>query len=147
MWAVIAVAAPAVGAAAQDASDPPYLSNQDSIRMSDEKLEHFHVADMPLSSALRMLSVQSRRNIVASPDVKGTVTANWNTDSVPTAAPTSISKGDYVDLDLYLTTGGDKIDVTNALVGDFSITVPVQGLVTWTFAFKSSGINSYTMPT
>ena len=77
VWAVIAVAAPAVGAAAQDASDPPYLSNQDSIRMSDEKLEHFHVADMPLSSALRMLSVQSRRNIVASPGVKGTVTANF----------------------------------------------------------------------
>ena len=35
-----------------------------------------HVADLELSTVLRMLSAQSRKNIVASPQVRGTVTAD-----------------------------------------------------------------------
>ncbi len=35
-----------------------------------------HVADVPLATVLRMLSTQSRRNIIASPKVSGTVTAD-----------------------------------------------------------------------
>ena len=35
-----------------------------------------HVADLPLSTVLQMLSLQGRRNIIASPEVSGTVTAN-----------------------------------------------------------------------
>ncbi len=74
--ATIAVVGLAVCAPGQDKPALPGFSNQDSIKLSNEKLEHFHAADMPLSTALRMLSVKSRRNIVASPNVTGTVTAN-----------------------------------------------------------------------
>lgn len=35
-----------------------------------------HVADMPISEALQLLSLEGKRNIIASPDVSGTVTAN-----------------------------------------------------------------------
>jgi len=35
-----------------------------------------HVADLPLSTALHLLSLEGNRNIVISPNVKGTVTAN-----------------------------------------------------------------------
>ncbi len=35
-----------------------------------------HVADLPLSTVLQMLSLESKRNIVASPKVQGKVTAN-----------------------------------------------------------------------
>jgi len=35
-----------------------------------------HVADLPLSTILHLLSLESRRNIIASPGVGGTVTAN-----------------------------------------------------------------------
>lgn len=46
------------------------------ITVTDRGRVQLHVADMPLSTALRLLSVQSQRNIIASPNVKGTVTAN-----------------------------------------------------------------------
>lgn len=49
---------------------------QTGITISERGRVQLHVADMPISTALRLLSVQSQRNIVASPNVKGTVTAN-----------------------------------------------------------------------
>ncbi len=44
------------------------VKGQDRVEM--------HVADVPLSTILRMLSAQSKRNIIAGPQVKGTVTAD-----------------------------------------------------------------------
>lgn len=46
------------------------------ITLTDTGRVELHVADLPLSKALQMLSLQGRRNIIASPQVQGTVTAN-----------------------------------------------------------------------
>ena len=44
--------------------------------MTERGTFELHVAELPLYTVLRMLSVESRRNIIASPQVGGTVTAN-----------------------------------------------------------------------
>jgi len=46
------------------------------VKFVGDRIEQFHVSDMPLSAALRLLSVQGHRNIVASPKASGNVTAN-----------------------------------------------------------------------
>jgi len=46
------------------------------IRIKGSDRVEIHVVDVPLSTVLRVLSTQSRKNIVASPKVKGTVTAD-----------------------------------------------------------------------
>lgn len=46
------------------------------IQMTDRGRVRMHVADMPLASVLHLLSLQTRRNIITSPKVQGTVTAN-----------------------------------------------------------------------
>jgi type IV pilus assembly protein PilQ len=46
------------------------------VTVSVDNGVEMHVSDAPLSTVLRMLSTQSRRNIVASPQVSGTVTAD-----------------------------------------------------------------------
>lgn len=46
------------------------------IAVTDRGGVRMHVADMPLSSVLHLLSLQAHRNIIASPGVKGVVTAN-----------------------------------------------------------------------
>lgn len=48
----------------------------DSIRVTRAGTVEMHVAGLPLSTVLETLSVQSRRNIVATPGVTGTVTAH-----------------------------------------------------------------------
>ncbi len=48
----------------------------DSILVSKAGTVEMHVADLPLSTVLEILSVQSHRNIVATPGVTGTVTAH-----------------------------------------------------------------------
>lgn len=47
-----------------------------SVVVSPADLVEMHVTDAPLASVLRMLSTQSRRNIVSSPKVSGQVTAD-----------------------------------------------------------------------
>ncbi len=49
---------------------------QPDIRMSPRGTVEMHVADLDLSTVLTVLSMQSRRNIVASKSVSGKVTAN-----------------------------------------------------------------------
>ena len=44
--------------------------------MTDLGRVEMHVADLPLSTALQLLSIRSQRNIIASPNVQGAVTAN-----------------------------------------------------------------------
>ncbi|MFQ5590046.1 MAG: type II secretion system protein GspD [Phycisphaerae bacterium] len=46
------------------------------VRLTDRGRIELHVVDMPLAKVLQMLSLEGRRNIVASPDIKGTVTAD-----------------------------------------------------------------------
>jgi type IV pilus assembly protein PilQ len=54
----------------------PPLNDGISIAVSAADRVELHVADAPLASVLRILSTQSQRNIIASPAVKGTVTAD-----------------------------------------------------------------------
>ncbi len=51
------------------------ISNDQTVNV-DQGLVELHVADLPLSDVLRLLSLEGKRNIVASPKVKGSVTAN-----------------------------------------------------------------------
>lgn len=57
-------------------NEEPIDGNAQNVRVNERGTVDLHVSDMPLSSVLRLLSYQSQRNIVASPNVKGTVTAN-----------------------------------------------------------------------
>lgn len=62
-------------AAAQDAQANTLPPPGDTIEVFDDRVE-LHVAEVPLATVLRMLSVQGKRNIVATPAVTGTVTAD-----------------------------------------------------------------------
>ncbi len=59
------------------AAPPPRPATGSDVQVKDggDRVE-IHVADLPLSTLLRMLSAQSKKNIVASPSVQGTVTAD-----------------------------------------------------------------------
>lgn len=50
--------------------------SESEVKMSDGGTVEIHVNEAPLLEVLRMLSLQSQRNIVASKEVRGTVTAN-----------------------------------------------------------------------
>jgi len=54
----------------------PIAGSHEEVKVTNSGLVEMHVADLPLSTALQLLSVQSQRNIIASPDVEGKVTAN-----------------------------------------------------------------------
>ena len=60
----------------QSASDPDAASGAPRVAVSDQGTVELHVADMPLATVLQLLSLESKQNIVASPKVRGTVTAN-----------------------------------------------------------------------
>src|SRR3954467_3577826 len=72
-------AAPSTVAMAGDATTKPSegtsVTNTD-VNVSDAGTVEIHVNDANLVEVLRMLSLQSQKNIVASKDVHGTVTAN-----------------------------------------------------------------------
>ncbi len=65
-------------AAAQEKPDtlvvPP--DNGTHVSVTPRGTVELHVADLPLATVLQMLSLESKRNIVASPKVQGKVTAN-----------------------------------------------------------------------
>ncbi len=52
------------------------FSNGDHVTVGASGSVQLHVADLPLADVLRLLSIRGKRNIVASPEVSGTVTAN-----------------------------------------------------------------------
>ena len=56
------------------AEAPPSSATQVSV--TDRGTVEMHVANLPVSTVLQLLSLESQRNIIASPNVKGTVTAN-----------------------------------------------------------------------
>jgi len=64
--------APATKAPAEEVP----LLNRPEVANSERGTVELHVADLPLSTVLRLLSLEGQRNIIASPNVKGTVTAN-----------------------------------------------------------------------
>ncbi len=79
LWIACLVAMLATGEVrAQDAPEPTAAPtmNQSNVTVTDRGRVQLHVADMPLSDVLRLLSLEGKRNIVASPQVQGTVTAN-----------------------------------------------------------------------
>jgi len=53
----------------------PPLANGNEVAVQDDTVD-LHVVNMPLAEVLRMLSLRGKRNIVASPGVTGTVTAD-----------------------------------------------------------------------
>ncbi len=58
-----------------DTAEPPAVA-QPTVSVSPRGTVEMHVADVPISVVLQMLSLQSRRNIIAAPGVSGAVTAN-----------------------------------------------------------------------
>src|SRR5258707_7206806 len=67
-------AAPATQPATQPAKGQSVTASQ--VNVSDAGTVEIHVNDASLVEVLRMLSLQSQKNIIASKDVRGTVTAN-----------------------------------------------------------------------
>jgi len=66
-----------LGAAhAQGPATPEMPLNGNVVHVTEQGRVQMHVDNVPLATVLRMLSVQSRRNIVATPAVQGSVTAN-----------------------------------------------------------------------
>lgn len=75
---VISIIAPLPAAFAQDdpGGEPVLPGSHTQIAVTDRGRVRMHVADMPLSSVLHLLSLEGQRNIIASPRVQGRVTAN-----------------------------------------------------------------------
>ncbi len=63
-------------AGAQEPTPTESPLNGNIVQVTDQGTVQMHVDNVPLATVLRMLSVQSRRNIVATPAVQGSVTAN-----------------------------------------------------------------------
>ena len=86
-----APAAPQVTPAAQEAATKPADTgstnlNQATVNVGvDGTVEQFNVQDMDINTALHFLSLQTKRNIIASKEVKGTVTANLYNVTFPQA--------------------------------------------------------------
>lgn len=57
-------------------AEPGVDDLQGEVRVSPVGTVEMHVADLPLSTVLQMLSLQGRRNIIATPAVQGMVTAD-----------------------------------------------------------------------
>ncbi len=70
LWSVASVSH------AQTPTENGSVPTEGTVAVGSSGLVELHVADMSLSTALRMLSVQSRRNIIATPAVQGTVTTD-----------------------------------------------------------------------
>jgi len=64
---------------AQDEGEPAApapVSNDNAVSVGATGSVQLHVSELPLAEVLRLLSIRGKRNIVASPDVSGTVTAD-----------------------------------------------------------------------
>lgn len=61
---------------AEEGASQLAAANVNAVRMNRAHRIELHVADLPIAEVLRMLSSETRRNIVASNKVEGVVTAN-----------------------------------------------------------------------
>jgi type IV pilus assembly protein PilQ len=74
--AVGAATRPATQPATQPAAAAPAAAGPQTVAVKDLGTVEVHVNDASLVEVLKMLSLQSQRNIVASKEVRGTITAN-----------------------------------------------------------------------
>ncbi len=76
-WLVVLGTLAPVSPAQEEQADQPVFSGPPTgFSVTDRGTVRMHVADLPLSTALHLLSLEGHRNIITSPDVKGEVTAN-----------------------------------------------------------------------
>lgn len=101
--AAAAPAAPAPAASADtsaaadsDSADKGTSVSATQVNVSDTGLVEMHVNDASLPQVLRMLSLQSQKNIIASKDVTGTVTANLYDVTVHEALDAILKANGYV---------------------------------------------------
>ncbi len=75
--ALLLVIAP-LGSLGQDGAEIEQrsLGSTTHVSVTGRGTVEMHVADQPLSTVLQLLSIEARRNIIASPQVQGTVTAD-----------------------------------------------------------------------
>jgi len=99
------------------APDPAPLPADNTVEVLDDRVE-LHVADVPLATVLRMLSVQGERNIIATPAVTGTVTADLYDASFDDAlrAVLSTNNADFIARDgfIYVYTNEEIADIIAA---------------------------------
>lgn len=69
------IATVAAGGEPPKPADAPQ-GNPTQVSVTDRGTVEMHVANLPVSTVLQLLSLEGQRNIIASPNVKGTVTAN-----------------------------------------------------------------------
>ncbi|MCC6238763.1 MAG: secretin and TonB N-terminal domain-containing protein [Phycisphaerales bacterium] len=69
--------------------------SKDDVNVSDAGTVEIHVNDASLVEVLRMLSLQSQRNIIASKEVRGTVTANLYDVTIREALDAILSSNGY----------------------------------------------------
>ncbi|MCH8251085.1 MAG: hypothetical protein IID36_01390 [Planctomycetes bacterium] len=87
------------GAAAGSALSAPVESmpgEQSEIAVSDRGTVEMHVSELPIATVLHLLALESRRNIIASPGVTGSVTASLydvTLDEALTAILSSLNAG------------------------------------------------------
>ncbi len=76
--ALVVLAASTAAVSAVDTDPQPAVAAMPATEVSitDRGTVRMHVADLPLSDVLHLLSLEGQRNIIASPNVTGTVTAN-----------------------------------------------------------------------
>jgi len=73
-WLIIS---PVMSLAQDDESGSPADPvKPEGVCVTDRGTVEIHVADLPLSDVLQLLSLEGKRNIITSPDVSGAVTAN-----------------------------------------------------------------------
>ncbi len=63
-------------AAGQGRDDDGFPQSGDRVTITGDGAVELHVVDMPLATVLRMLSIQGKQNIIATPAVDGVVTAD-----------------------------------------------------------------------
>jgi type IV pilus assembly protein PilQ len=63
-------------ALAEQPGQEPAAPSTTQVEVTDRGKVEMHVANLPLATVLQLLSLEGQRNIIASPNVKGTVTAH-----------------------------------------------------------------------
>lgn len=75
--ALVCLAAAAPASAQTKAAEAPKPNGPPTeLKVTERGTVRMHVAEMPLPTVLHLLSLESQRNIIASPQVRGNVTAN-----------------------------------------------------------------------
>ncbi|HEX8324416.1 MAG TPA: secretin and TonB N-terminal domain-containing protein [Tepidisphaeraceae bacterium] len=87
---------PAIETAPDAPANPPAAAASAQVTISDSGTVEMHVSDASLLDVLRMLSMQSRKNIIASKEVTGRVTANLYNVTIAQALDAILQSNGYV---------------------------------------------------